>query len=226
MTNIGDFTKVNTGIVEPKPLPPGAAALQDFMQTHNLVPQQAQTVNPEQVTSDQSMPTPQEEATPIIPGQVTEADFEKALLQASKSPEATYEERLKAFDLTREQAAVIVDSLLTKGFYEKAYPVTSKISIVFRTRKVEDNDQLFSDLERQHPEYGISISNQITKANLASSLAAIGTRKFAANKAGHDAAAACILNLPAHVFALLADKLAKFDRMVTTVLDAGVIENF
>jgi hypothetical protein len=224
MPNIGDFTKVNTGIVEPKPLPPGAAALQDFMTTHNLVP--PQTVSPEQVTSDQVMPTPQEEAVPVIPGQVTEADFERALAQAAKSPEATYEERLKAFDLTREQAASIVDSLLTKGFYEKVYPVTSKIGVTFRTRKVEDNDQLFTDLERQHPEYGISISNQITKANLASSLAAVGTKKFAPNKAGRDAAAACILNLPAHVFALLADKLANFDRMVTTVLDAGVIENF
>lgn len=224
MANIGDFTKVNTGVVESKSIPPGAAALQDFMQTHNLVP--PQTVNPAQATPDQAMPVSQEEATVDPAKPITEADFEKALLQASKSPEATYEERVKAFDLTREQAAAIVDTLLTKGFYEKAYPVTSRISVTFRTRKVEDNDQLFSDLERQHPEYGISISNQITKGNLASSLASLGSRKFAPNEAGRKAAMECILNLPAHVFALLADKLAKFDQMVTTVLDAGVIENF
>jgi hypothetical protein len=91
-----------------------------------------------------------------VPGQYkSDEDLAKAMLdEESKKPEETkpeaakaepkkeappkpptWEERLAAVELTPDQAFVILDAVLEKGFYERTFPLYGgRISVTLRTR--------------------------------------------------------------------------------------------
>lgn len=155
-----------------------------------------------------------------------ETAFEAALAAAEKSPEMTYEDRVKEQGLTMADAMGIIDAMLTRGIYEKSFPVTSKFSVTFRTRSVEDSDKMFEKLEKIKPEFNLSIAGHMAKYNLIHSLAAFGNKQFENTPAGKEMASKFVAALPGPMFALLVNKLAKFDNQINTVLEDGAIENF
>lgn len=205
---------------------PGLAAIKGFMNMHNI-PQAAPLDNP---TAPMAQP---DQAVPMVPftppakaSHPDETAFEAAIAAAEKSPELTYEDRVKAQGLTMTEATGIVDSMITRGLYEKTVPVTSRFNVTFRTRSVEDNDKMFEKLEKNKPEFNLSITGHIAKYNLIHSLSAFGPTKFENNAEGKEKAAKFVAALPGPMFALLVNKLAKFDTQINVVLDDGAIENF
>jgi hypothetical protein len=166
-------------------------------------------------------------APPLAPAPTPdELALEEALNKASLSPAQTYPERIATQGITLDEAHAILDSLLTKGTYERAYQVTSKIKVTFRTRLVEDNEKLFGALEKEEPAFSITQSSFVSRFNLAASLVSIGSNKFENNDEGREKAHAFIMRLPAFIFVLLTEKLAKFDRLIGVVADEGAVENF
>ena len=180
---IGTFSRAKEASVlkeEVKPVSPGRTALAEFLSAQGHIPEgpvdptgSVQPVNPE---------TPP--AAAIDPG-ISEKAFEEALAAAAKAPELTYEDRLSKVGVTLEKAQSIVDAILTRNTYDETYPLTSKISVTFRTRLVSNNDALFTSLEDKRPGYTITLSNHITKHNLAASLSVVGKQVFPATPEGH-----------------------------------------
>jgi len=156
--------------------------------------------------------------------EAAEEQLEAAIKQINEAPEKTYQERLKEHGITLEDAHKIVDTILTTGVYEKAYPVTSQISATFRSRTLADQERIQEMIEEQAPQFIGSINIIMSKCNLAASLV-----EFAGNRFGEDEfdkAMKFIKRLPHVLFNVLITKLSLFDELVITVMDEGSIENF
>lgn len=64
-----------------------------------------------------------------------EAKPEAAKAEPKKEKPPTWEERLAAVELSPEQAFIILDAVLEKGFYERTFPLYGgRISVTLRTR--------------------------------------------------------------------------------------------
>lgn len=174
---------------------------------------------------------PQEEtALPDVQSMSPE-ELEKGLAEAvdsvDQAPEKTWEQQLKELDITQEEAFKIIDIMMTKGHYEKTYPVTKKVSVTFRTRDFDAHERTQKALEADSPQFYGTVSMIMSKYNLAASLRRYGTRDFKPNKQGQPVEAFnFIAGLSYMVFSLLLQKLAKFDELVLTVMDEGALENF
>jgi len=157
-----------------------------------------------------------------------DAALQSALDFVEQAPEKTWEQQLKEQKITKEEAFKIIDVMLTKGFYERTYPLTSKTQIVFRTRSFEHQEVVQRAIENDAPQYMGTVSLLMSKYNLAASLIRMGKTTFERGEDGKDYTQAFkfLSKLPYMVFNALIQKLAKFDRLVLTVMDEGALENF
>jgi len=155
--------------------------------------------------------------------------------EATLKPMASYEERLREVGVTREKAAEIIDAVLLKGFYAEDIALTKNIKARFRTRNARDTKRAQEQIETQRLTYDMHYSEALARLLLASSL-----ERFADDALKHHPRNAKFEDLEKAFFdrvsyvdslsdpalRLLLTKLSKFDRMISTVLEEGSIENF
>jgi hypothetical protein len=176
---------------------------------------------------------------PLINKNTTPAPDDPTVAQATAvAPEAVPEEKsdyevyiesLKELKLTTDQAAEIVDALITAGFYEETFQLNKKVTVKFRTRTQDTNNRIDKALADAKPEFNSSIMNVLAKYNLASSLVQYGkfTYKPYEDDAEFNKTLKFVERLPQPVFQLLIGELSKFDNKLQVVSNsAAVISNF
>ena len=162
-----------------------------------------------------------------------EAEAQSA--EAALKPIKSYEDRLKEANITKEQAAEIIDAVIMKGFWSEPIKITSRISVVLRTRSARDVRRIQDYLEVQRPVYDTHYNEILSRMTLAASLERLGKDGFTfpgkeAKDADYENAfqqrAAYIENLADPVLRLLFLKLWAFDEKIRAVLAEGTVENF
>lgn len=162
-------------------------------------------------------------------------DAEATIVEAELKPLVSYEEKLKDAGVTKEQAASIVNSIMTKGFWSEEVKVTATIRVRFRTRSKKDTTRAQNYVEGQRPQYAGHYAELMNHALLAASLEQLGAEKF--EHPGRTASTddvekaysnrfAYIETLADPMYRLLAGKLVAFDQKVAVVLEEGTVENF
>lgn len=150
-------------------------------------------------------------------------------------PVKDYRKFLKDNDISEEEAAQIVDDLLTKGFYEETIPLTRLTTLRLRTRLQQDSMRLQTSLQIRRPIYESALNEIITRYNMAASLAAYKDNTFEFPTTNTEQKKVDDLFnerldfvecLPEPVFMAIQNKLARFDRKIALVFREGVVENF
>lgn len=168
------------------------------------------------------------EEVPAEPAPQMDADLEKRLIEQIRSidasPELSYEQRLSRLGIDLEEAAKIVDAILSQGFYEREFPINRKHVVTLRTREVTDQERLQESVETQVPRYALTVNEMTARHNLAASLAEFNGQRFGRKE--FKKAYEYVGKLPLPVFNALIARLARFDQIMFTVLSEGAVENF
>jgi hypothetical protein len=161
---------------------------------------------------------------------------EASRAEAALKPMASYEDKLKAAKLTKEKAAMIIDAIMSRGFYSEEIPLTRTIKIRLRTRGARDSRRANEMLEAQRWSLDAHYYQAQSRLLLAASLEQFGsqkleypdTRKVAADvvEKAYAERLAYVDGLADPVLPLLFKKLFTFDNQVATALEEGTIENF
>lgn len=147
----------------------------------------------------------------------------------------SYEDVLKAVDLTREQAYVILDAVLLEDVYTEVIALTPKVSVTFRTRVYQDTVRYHQNLERYQPRYETQRDETRLRYNLAASLAAFRGESFRHPDPKTDPEGAereflvrhdFVRGLPELTVDRLCNELYKFDKRVYAALNEGAVEFF
>lgn len=153
--------------------------------------------------------------------------------EAQLAPLEAYEKQLKEVGLTREEAARIVDDVLTKGYYEETFPITSRVKVTFRTRLARDIRRVHERLEADRYTIDSHYSMALSRYLLAASLSSFGTTKFAfpqgvteETEKAYQARLEFVDGLSEPALQTIYPRLAKFDRKVAVAFQEGAIENF
>lgn len=162
-------------------------------------------------------------------------DAEATVVEAELKPLVSYEEQLKEVGVTKEQAAAIVNSIMTKGFWSEEVKLTSTIRVRFRTRSKRDTMRAQNYVEAQRPSYDAHYADLMTHHLLAASLEQVGKDQFEhpGRKASGEEVEKLFTDRFVYVetladpmYRLLARKLGVFDQKVAAVLQEGTVENF
>jgi len=205
MTNIGEFTKSEAEI-----------AVEKFIKGDSS----GSFINPDSVDKEakkEEAPTEGDLGKEI-------KDLEQEINTLEKSPQLTFEQKLEKYGLSNDEAAAIVDSLLAGMPYKHTYKITSKYSVTFKTRTMDDQGKVTAAIERLAPQFPTTIGTLISKYNLAASI--VSFRGIDYEKKSWEEREKWVLGLPEAVMTLLTRKLARFDEMVLDLLDEGAVENF
>jgi hypothetical protein len=224
---IGSFQTDEVPPRNPPKISEGLLAARDFMGggAGSMAPSGAAATPVADDRSPLGMGSPPSERDPSRTDALSEArDLEETISTMRQDPRLTYDQKLKKHKLTKQQAAAIVDSLITKGFYEHPYRITSKYHVLFRTRDMDDQDRLMSRIEELAPKYPSSLDNLVGVYNLAASIQRFGTKDLSEMEFVHRFD--WVTKLPGPLADVLLQKLSSFDRMMQDVMDVGAIENF
>jgi hypothetical protein len=207
--------------------------------TKPLVPQAAPTNAPADAPADaptSSMLKGEGDAAEKLKAAEQRLEDKADETEAALKPKVDYEARLKEHGISVEDAAKIVDDVLFKGHYAEEVKVSSRVSIVLRTRQARDTARTLTYLEVHKPLYENNYNEHVHKHALAASLVRLGEDRFTfpSGKAStadevEDAfriRLAYVNALPDPVLRLLFLKLTRFDERVRIVLQEGAIENF
>lgn len=148
-----------------------------------------------------------------------------------------WRDRLKSKGISLEKAHSIIDDLLTKGYYEESFDITSRVSVTFRTRSQYDFQRYMRALDIVNPRFNDEMQEIAMRYFVAASLVRFKDKEFehpelagAEGKASVDAAFEermdWVEKQPAQLVVLLSQKLHAFDEMIAAIFSEGVIENF
>jgi hypothetical protein len=164
---------------------------------------------------------------------------EEAIKEVTKSLTLTKQEEwevdLKAFGMTVSEAAVVLDTVITSGFYEETYRY-GKTIFKLRTRTATDSDRLIEMIQEFDPRSPGVLQHLIGRVNLASSLRCFGDKSFSfttptdSNRRDLDSEFnerySFISSLPQATFFSLCQVLERFDKRVQLATDPRSLENF
>jgi hypothetical protein len=163
-------------------------------------------------------------------------DEEATRDEASLKPMERYAKALQEEGIDKAKAAEIVDSVLLKGAWAEDVKITSRITIRLRTRNARDTKRIHEILEAQRFTIDAHYHEAWLRFQLAASLEKLGNDSFThpdPRKAAPDVVekafqdrVAYVDALPDPVLRIAMNKLLKFDRKITVVLEEGAIENF
>jgi hypothetical protein len=167
----------------------------------------------------------------------SQLDEEASKDEAALRPMLTYEDKLAAAKLTREQAAQIVDAVLVRGFWAEDVPVTKTVRARFRTRSARDVRRANEMLEAQRWTIDAHYHDAMSRIMLAASLEKFGdvALKHVPNPRKATEAEvekafaerlAYVESLAEPAMRMLFAKLWKFDNRVSVALEEGTVENF
>lgn len=171
--------------------------------------------------------------------QPQEKELEDTIKQVSSVLEKTKQEEweieLKQFGMSREEAASILDAIITTGFYEETYRY-GKTVFKLRTRTASDSDRLIEMIQEFDPKSSGVLAHLIARINLASSLQAYGDSTFSFTDPTDNNRAVLdsefrerynfISKIPQATFFSLSQVLERFDKRVTLASDPRSLENF
>lgn len=168
-------------------------------------------------------------------GAESQLQKEETKAEEALKPRESYEQRLNAAGLTMDDAALIVDAILEKGFWEEDVRITTKKKATFRSRQAFDAERVNTVLEVLKPAFNTTMQEITYKYLLASSISRYDNMIFdfptaKTNKDEREKLFEKRLNwvdgLPDPLLRLLYQKLSKFDMKIAAVTDEGAIENF
>jgi len=188
-------------------------------------------------------PVSQEEDEIPLDIEVTQLDEEAVKLQEMleeldaprKTSRQIWEEELDYESITPNDAAKILDAVITNGMYEETYRM-GKLVVKMRTRNTSDADRVIEAIQDFKPETNGTLSHLIARMNLAASISHFGETEFnftAPNDGNRDVLEQeftdrynFLSNVPSQLFFSLTQVLEKFDRRVQLACDPRAIENF
>lgn len=152
----------------------------------------------------------------------------EAAPEAPADPKEKYLAKLKEMNVSKEQAAQIIDAMIMNGLYEEEVAVTKKLRVKFRTRGQDAADRLNKALNDENPQFTGSVYSLIAKYNLAASLVQYGPHKFdPSTEDGFKHTMEYIrTKIPQPVYTVLVTKLSKFDEKLAAVMTEGAVEDF
>jgi hypothetical protein len=164
-----------------------------------------------------------------------EAELESAVSDAYSTPIGIWRQECELFGLTMGEAAKVLDSVMSRGFYEENYRVAGRV-FKLRTRTTVDGDRLIEMLRELRPDNNAVLTHLVARINLASSLSAFNTDIFPHTypkddnreqldtewKSRWDYTSA----LPQPIFLAVTQTLQRFDEKVHLACDARALENF
>jgi len=149
-----------------------------------------------------------------------------------------YLKGLKQAGITREQARIILDTLLFEGKYTKEYRITKKFKVTLGTRTYVDVQRALRYIESEAPTSPIHMDDLFSRYNLAASLVAYGDRKFDfpdSAKLNDDPMAVedafqirfnFVMQLTTPMATRLNSCMIQFDTILNAVLSEGAPEDF
>ena len=182
-------------------------------------------------------PTPKAAGTIVEGLDATEKKLAEEAEKTEKelTPLERYEAALKVINVSRDEAATIVDAILVQGYWSKELRLTPKRKVVFRSRLFRDTQRFLEHVEIVQPKNPSYYNELLYKYSLAASLEQYNDTKFRHASRDdmtdeHDKLFALRLGfiekLADPALRLCYAKLAEFDRIVTTVMEEGAAENF
>tara|TARA_Y100000592_G_scaffold19371_2_gene29745 strand:- start:61108 stop:61746 length:639 start_codon:yes stop_codon:yes gene_type:complete len=152
-----------------------------------------------------------------------------------QTPRDNWLEELDLEDMTPEEAAGILDNVITNGMYEESYKM-GRMVVRLRTRTTSDADRVIEAIQDFKPETSGTLSHLIARMNLAASLSKFGETQFNFTPPNDGVQEVLeqefterynfLSNLPSQIFFALTQILEKFDRRVQLACDPRAIENF
>ena len=138
-------------------------------------------------------------------------------------------------NLELNEAARILDTVMSNGFYEETYRIAGRV-FKLRTRTTVDGDRLIEMLREIQPRTDAEIAHLASRINLASCLANFAEKTFPHTYPSDDNRAVLdmewkdrwdfISALPQPIFIALAQTMNRFDTKVRLACDARALENF
>lgn len=156
-------------------------------------------------------------------------------MQDTMSPIENYKKYLEGLGIDEEDAATIVDNIMTNGFHEETFKLSKTRTCTLRTREHRDTVRLQTAMQIQRPLFQDSLNELQTRYNMAASLSAYNGENYyfpepkdALEKVDKlfDERLSAVECLPAPMFSVVSLLLAKFDQKIAAVLRPGVAENF
>lgn len=173
--------------------------------------------------------------TPVDPELLGVKELLDNYEERTQTPREAWEESCQENSLSLQEAARILDAVVTNGMYEEKYRI-GKLVAVLRTRNTVDADRVIEAIQEFKPDTSGALSHLVARMNLAASLAQFGERRFnftPPSDGNRDVVDAefneryrFCTNLPAQLFFTLTQLLEKFDRRVNLSCDPRGLENF
>ncbi len=186
-------------------------------------------------------PPPKKTVQPAGSSEKQLSSAEEQLAQAAQEAEQNlaplerYEQSLKRLKITRDEAAQIVDTILTQGYWSKELPITPRCKVRFRSRLYSDTRRFLDYVEAVQPRNPSNYNELLYKYSLAASLEKFDKRVFGHPKDDADEAAVedsfkkrltFVEKCADSVVRVLYAKLHEFDEIVRVVMEEGAAENF
>ena len=193
----------------------------------------SKTVSIENLLKDsapEADPTPEEEESQEVQDQVQEA-----IDGLYSSPLEDWKLECESQDLKLSDAAKILDTIMTNGFYEESYRLAGRV-FKLRTRTTIDADRLIEMLRELKPDSDAVLSHLVSRINLSSSLSVFADKTFSHTYPADDNREildsewrdrwAFVSSLPQPIFLAIAQTMGRFDIRVQLSCDARALENF
>lgn len=172
----------------------------------------------------------------LSPEELDKQAFEAAkLAETSEDKPMTYLDKLKAFNLTLEQAIQIIDSLVTEGYWEEEIQLSKSVKIKFKSRSAKFNTYLSETIDIADPKKVGKLNHLMALHQVAGSLEQYGPAKMPPiddempkelwEKHLKDRVN-FISKLPSPVFLVLNSKLSIFDQKLLIIFSEGYEKNF
>jgi hypothetical protein len=180
--------------------------------------------------------TEEKEETPeVTEEQVVKEQAEELANEYYSTPTDLWRQECALIDLSMTEAASILDSVMSRGFYEESYKIAGKVFKI-RTRTTVDGDRLIEMLRELRPDNNAVLTHLIARINLASSLSCFGDKAYAHTYPSDDNRAVLDAEwkerwnatsaFPQPIFLALTQTLQAFDEKVALSCDARALENF
>jgi len=179
------------------------------------------------------------DSTDQEPESTLEEDFlasvEEAVSENYNTPIAMWRQECELFGLNMRDAAVVLDSVMSRGFYEESYKIAGRVFKI-RTRSTVDGDRLIEMLRELRPDNNAVLTHLVSRINLAASLSNFGSESFPHTYPTDDnrelldqewkARWNYTSALPQPIFLAITQTLGRFDEKVSLACDARALENF
>lgn len=199
-----------------------------------------QTIESAPVSKLEGFKLPIKGATAAAPEAPDLDDLAKAPLESQDAEPysdvpMTYEQRLKAFDITPEKALEIIDKLVVDGYYEEETNLSKSVKIKLKTRSARFNTYLADTIDIADPKKVGKLNHLMSLNQVAGSLEKYGPMTLAKLddemlddvwEKALKSRVAFVSKLPSPVFLALNSKLADFDRRMLILFSDGYEKNF